>query len=90
MMGFPTVNLNAVEGFLKVYNSGGLYLLFDAKSKQAMVDFANTALRSYVIGLQEQAAKLIAAKKAVADTLGNNCSMPPAPVQKSLITLTDV
>jgi hypothetical protein len=98
-MGFPTVNLQAVEGFLKVYNSGGLYLLFDAKSKQAMVDFANIALKSYVTDLQEQAAKLLAAKKALVEKQSAagvpatdaiaTVPVPQAAPQKSSIILTD-
>jgi hypothetical protein len=99
-MGFPTVNLQSVEGFLKVYNSGGLYLLFDSKSKQAMVDFCNVALKSYVTDLQEQAMKLMAAKKAMIEkqVAGQTAPIdavaaipvPPAVPQKSLITLTDM
>lgn len=99
-MGYPTVNLQAVEGFLKVYNSGGLYLLFDSKSKQAMMDFANIALKSYVTDLQEQAMKLMAAKKAMiekqqagqvppTDAVAE-IPVPAAAPQKSLITLTDM
>jgi len=100
-MGYPTVNLQAVEGFLKVYNSGGLYLLFDAKSKQAMVDFCNVALKSYVTDLQAQAMKLMAAKKAMIEkqTAGQLQAAPtdavaaipgpPAAPQKSSIILTD-
>lgn len=98
-MGFPTVNLQAVEGFLKVYNSGGLYLLFDAKSKQAMVDFCNVALKSYVIDLQEQAAKLLAAKKALVEKQSAagvpatdaiaTVPVPQSAPQKSSIILTD-
>jgi len=95
-MGFPTVNLASVEGFLKIYNSGGLYLLFDSKSKQAMMDFANIALKSYVTDLQEQAMKLLAAKKALAEKAGQisptdavaTTPVPAAP-QKSSIILTD-
>jgi hypothetical protein len=85
---YPTVNLQAVEGFLKVYNSGGLYLLFDQKSKQAMVDFANIALKSYVQDLQEQAKKLLAAKKAA---VTGTAPLPQetATPQKSSIILTD-
>lgn len=97
-MGYPTVNLQAVDGFLKVYNSGGLYLLFDGKSKQAMMDFANIALKSYVTDLQEQAAKLLAAKKAAVESKVEQpqtnavatIPVPPAASQKSLITLTDM
>jgi hypothetical protein len=99
-MGYPTVNRQAVEGFLKVYNSGGLYLLFDEKSKQAMQDFANIALKSYVTDLQEQAMKLMAAKKAMIEkqVAGQAAPtdavaaipVPPAAPQKSLITLTDL
>jgi hypothetical protein len=62
-MGYPQVNRESVEGFLKVYNSGGLYLLFDEKSKQAMVDFTNVALKSYVQDLQAQAAKMLQARQ---------------------------
>jgi hypothetical protein len=91
-MGFPTVNLETVEGFLKVYNSGGLYLLFDGKSKQAMVDFANIALKSYVLDLQENAKKLLAAKQAAMKSQGATAPLPQetsTPPQKSSIILTD-
>lgn len=87
-MGYPTVNLAQVEGFLKVYNSGGLYLLFDAKSKQAMVDFANVALRSYVIDLVENAKKVQAAKAQATKPTEPTPAQPEAP-KKSSIILTD-
>ena len=86
-MGFPAVNRQTVDGFLKVYNSGGLWLLFDEKSKDAMMNFANVVLRSYVIDLQEQATKLLAAKKALIEKQA--IPVPPEAPQKSLITLTD-
>ena len=98
-MGFPTVSLQVVDGFLKVYNQGGLVLLFDSVSRKAMKDFADTCLRSYVTDLQEQAMKLMAAKKAMIEkhTAGQLVStdavstipVPSAAPQKSLIILTD-
>ena len=53
-MGYPTVNRAAVDGFLKIYNRGGLNLLFDDISRQAMVDFANVVLRSYIDDLRDR------------------------------------
>ena len=87
-MQYPTVNRAAVEGFLKVYNRGAIYVLFDDKSKQAMVDFANVALKSYVDDLQAKA------KKMMADAMQKSSAAPqaaPAPVEKpkSSIILTD-
>jgi hypothetical protein len=103
MPNHPTVNRQAVDGFLKVYNQGGLWLLFDEKSKDAMMNFANVVLRSYVTDLQEQAMKLMAAKKAMIEKQAQAgqgqaaptdavaaIPVPPAAPQKSLITLTDM
>lgn len=82
-MGYPTVNLAAVEGFLKVYNRGAVYILFDQRQKQAMVDFANVALKSYVDDLQAKA------KKMMADAMQKADPQVPAPAPKSSIVLTD-
>jgi hypothetical protein len=101
MPNYPTVPRSAVDGFLKVYNRGGLHLLFDEQSRVAMKDFADTCLKSYVTDLQEQAMKLMAAKKAliekqvkdgqvsVVDAIARSPGPPAAP-QKNLITLTDM
>lgn len=80
---YPTINRAAVDGFLKVYNRGGLHLLFDNQSRQAMVDFANIALKSYVDDLitKAKANQQKAAAPAPAP------EPPPAP--KSSIILTD-
>lgn len=76
---YPVVDRASVDNFLRVYNRGGLHLLFDEKSRQAMKDFADVSLRSYVDDLIERAAKAKTAKDA------------PAPVApKSSIILTDV
>jgi len=61
----------AVDGFLKVYNRGGLHLIFDNTSRQAMVDFSNIVLKSYVDDL---VAKAAAAKKAREATTQNSPS----------------
>ena len=101
MPNYPTVPRSAVDGFLRVYNRGGLHLLFDEQSRQAMKDFADTCLKSYVTDLQEQAMKLMAAKKAMIEkqTAGQlqaaptdavaAIPVPPAAPQKSSIILTD-
>ena len=98
MPNYPTVPRSAVDGFLKVYNRGGLHLLFDEQSRVAMKDFADTCLKSYVTDLQEQAMKLLAAKKALAEKAGQilptdavaTTPVLPAAPQKSCITLTDM
>lgn len=81
-MGYPTVNRAAVEGFLKLYNRGAIYILFDDRQKQAMVDFANVALKSYYEDLQEKAKQLLAKKQG-------QPAAPEAPPQPSLVKLTD-
>lgn len=90
---YPKVDRAAVEGFLKVYNRGAIYVLFDDKSKQAMVDFANIALKSYVDDLQERAKKALAAAAQRADKSPNvNAPVPEQvaePSKKSSIILTD-
>jgi hypothetical protein len=83
---YPTVERAAVDGFLKVYNRGGLHLLFDNTSRQAMVDFANIALKSYVEDLVTKAA---AAKKAKEEAPPAAEPIPSAPSTKSTIVLTD-
>lgn len=83
---YPRVDISAVEGFLKVYNRGAIYVLFDDKSKQAMLDFANVVLKSYVDDLQAKA------KKLMADAMQKANPQAPAPEPekpKSSIVLTD-
>jgi len=81
-MGYPTVNRATVDGFLKIYNRGGLNLLFDDISRQAMVDFANVVLRSYIDDLK--------AKQAATQASGEKSDTPcELPAPKSSITLTD-
>lgn len=88
---YPQVNRAAVDGFLRVYNRGGLHLLFDDKSRQAMVDFANIALKSYVDDLVAKAK----AQQAQASDKSPNVNAPvpqqaPVPEKpKSSIILTD-
>ena len=99
MSSYPTVPLSAVDGFLKVYNQGGLVLLFDSAARKAMKDFADTCLRSYVTNLQEQAMKLMAAKKAMIEKQSAagvpatgaiaTVPVPQSAPQKSSIILTD-
>ena len=84
---YPTVNLAAVNGFLKVYNRGGLHLLFDDKSRQAMVDFANIALKSYVDDLVAKA-KAAKPKTIEGELVQKKLPAPPDP-PKSTIILTD-
>lgn len=88
---YPQVNRAAVDGFLRVYNRGGLHLLFDDKSRQAMVDFANIALKSYVDDL---VAKAKAQQAQAGQGVDTPQTAPPkqAPVPeklKSSILLTD-
>lgn len=83
MPNYPKVQRASVDAFLRVYNRGGLHLLFDEKSRQAMLDFADTCLRSYVDDLIEKAKKAQAAKAAPTQ-------VDAAPVKKSSIILTDM
>lgn len=90
-MGYPTVNRAVVDGFLKVYNKGGLHLLFDEKSRDAMMDFANIVLKNYVDNLVENAKKMQAAKAQAANAPAP-AQPPAAPAPeppKSGIILTD-
>lgn len=86
-MQYPKVDLAGVEGFLKVYNRGAVYVLFDDRTKQAMLDFANVVLKSYVDDLQAKA------KKMMADAMEKSKAGPqapaPEPPKKSSIILTD-
>jgi len=87
---YPQVNRAAVDGFLKVYNRGGLHLLFDNTSRQAMVDFANIALKSYVDDLVAKAKAQQAQKQAADKSPNVNAPIPEqAPAPKSSIILTD-
>lgn len=81
MPNYPTVNRAEVDHFLKVYNRGGLHLLFDGPSRQAMVDFANITLKSYVDDLVAKAKAKLAERAKPQE--------PVAPAPKSAITLTD-
>jgi len=85
MPNYPKVERAAVDGFLKVYNQGGLHLLFDNVSRQAMVDFANIALKSYVDDLIAKAKAAVKAKEAKDATV----LQPTPPAPKSSIILTD-
>ncbi len=85
MPNYPRVERPAVDGFLKVYNRGGLHLLFDNTSRQAMVDFANIALKSYVDDLTKKAKAAMKAKVIEGELVPEK--LPPAP--KSTIILTD-
>jgi hypothetical protein len=84
---YPKVERAAVDGFLKVYNRGGLHLLFDNTSRQAMQDFANIALKSYVDDLIAKS-KAAQAAKTKADT-PEAPAPTPVPEKKSSIILTD-
>ena len=90
-MNYPKVERAAVDQFLKVYNQGGLHLLFDTNSRNAMVDFANIALASYVDDLRAKAkAAMIAAQPKVIEGELVPAKLPPAPEKpKSSIILTD-
>lgn len=95
MPNYPKVQRASVDAFLRVYNRGGLHLLFDEKSRQAMLDFADTCLRSYVDDLMEKAAKAKAAreKPQAAPTQVSSAvstQVDAAPVKKSSIILTDM
>ena len=87
-MGYPTVNRAAVDGFLKIYNRGGLNLLFDDISRQAMVDFANVVLRSYIDDLRAKAALALKAKQAATSPAPAEELPAPVPAKPSII-LTD-
>lgn len=84
---YPTVSRDAVDGFLKVYNRGGLHLIFDNTSRQAMVDFTNIALKSYVTDLMEKAAKQL---KQSAEASEGKSIPEPAVAAKSSLILTDM
>ncbi len=81
---YPKVERVAVDGFLKVYNRGGLHLLFDNTSRQAMQDFANIVLKSFV---DDSVAKIKAAQKPKPVIEGELATK--LPVSKSTIILTD-
>ena len=85
-----SVDRSQVDGFLRVYNRGGLHLLFDETSRNAMKDFADIAIRSAredkgfrLAIFREVLAEVTAAKKALQ-------SAPPtqAETTKPLVTLT--
>lgn len=91
MPNYPKVQRASVDAFLRVYNRGGLHLLFDEKSRQAMLDFADTCLRSYVDDLIEKAKKAQAAKAAPTQVSSAvPTQVDAAPVKKSSIILTDM
>jgi hypothetical protein len=88
---YPKVAPGDVQNFARAWDMGGLKMILDRTSLQFAVDFANTALRSYVNDLIENAQKLKAAKAAAQET-GQNENTTPAPAaapQKSTIILTD-
>ena len=60
-MNYPQVPPEAVEGFSKVWDKGGISILLDATAKKFALDFANVVLRSFVIDQMNRAA---AAQKA--------------------------
>ncbi len=94
---YPKVSPGDVQNFARAWDLRGIKMILDETSLQFATDFANTAIRSYVDHLVEQAHKLNA-EKAVqgsgknADTTTNAVAahpVPPSTSQKSLITLTD-
>jgi hypothetical protein len=95
--GQPTVDLADVDHFLTVYRQGSLVILFDGSTRQAMVDYANTALKTYFMMLQQQAAQI---RKIMEEKLKQQAAqkaenpqggppVPPSAPQRGLITLTD-
>jgi len=87
---FPTVGIEVVDGFLKVYNQGGLVLLFDGVARKAMMDFANTVLRSFVISKIEQSLAAAAKRGPQAPAAPAPNTPPPTGAQVAgKIILTD-
>ncbi len=91
---YPKVERAAVDGFLKVYNQGGLHLLFDNTSRQAMQDFANIVLKSYVDDLVTKAKAAQAVVKAKQEQSVHAFTAEPVVETKSIpakssIILTD-
>lgn len=92
MPNYPKIDRSAVDQFLKVYNQGGLHLLFDSTSRQAMVDFANIALASYYDDLQAKAKAAIKARQPKViegELVPAKLPAALAPAPKSSIILTD-
>lgn len=90
MPNYPRVSPGDVQNFARAWDLKGIKMILDNTSLQFATDFANTALRSYVDTLIENAQKLQAAK-AKAQAAGPEPATPsvPEPPKKSLITLTD-
>jgi hypothetical protein len=89
-----TVDRSQVDGFLRVYNRGGLHLLFDETSRNAMRDFANIAIESARENAQFRLAifkEVLAEVKAAKQE--SQSAAPPTKMQgdittKPLVTLT--
>lgn len=87
MPNYPRVSPGDVQNFARAWDLKGIKMILDSTSLQFATDFANTALRSYVDNLIENAQKL-KAEKAQASGQKDDTPSVPAPA-KSLITLTD-
>jgi hypothetical protein len=87
MPNYPRVSPGDVQNFARAWDLKGIKMILDTTSLQFATDFANTALRSYVDDLIENAQKLKAEKAQAAGQEVVTPSVPPAP--KSSIVLTD-
>lgn len=87
MPNYPRVSPGDVQNFARAWDMKGIKMILDNTSLQFAVDFANTALRSYVDDLVEQAQKLKAAKAQAAGPEPATPSVPEKP--KSSLILTD-
>jgi hypothetical protein len=83
---FPTVTDDTVRGFARAWDCGGLKMILDNTSIKFAKDFANQALKSYVIDLMNKAAKI---KAAAQKTNDGTAQKPNEAPKSSTITLTD-
>ena len=74
---FPSVDKSVAQGFSKVWNKGGITILLDDTAIQFATDFANIALRSFVVDQMQKFEAMRAAQAAQAAAVGTQTVLPP-------------
>lgn len=81
---FPSVDKSVTQQFSKVWNKGGITIILDDTAIQFATDFANIALRSFVIDQMQK----FEAMRAAQSPVGTQTVLPPdtpVPPKSSLI-----
>lgn len=70
----PSISLEEVEKFSKVWNRGGITILLDNTAKEFAKDFANIVLKSFILDQMKKAMQQRAMQAPQGET-----ALPPTP-----------